>query len=127
LLRLGIVALTLSTAYIHFTLGGLMFLANAAGYLLLGLAMIAPLPVASRYRWLIRGLLLLFAVATIGGWVMFGARYWLGYLAKAIELGLIALLAVEMLRYDDGPVAVAQRAWTLGLSVLRRLTGRSAA
>lgn len=127
LLRVGIVVLTLATAYIHFTLGDLMFLANAAGYLVLALAMIAPLPIASRYRWLVRAALLLFAAATIGGWLMFGGRYWLGYLAKAIELALIGLLAVEMMRYDGGPVAVARRAWDLGISVLRRLTGRGAA
>lgn len=127
LLRVAIVVLTLSTAYIHFTLGGMMFMLNALGYVVLGLAMIAPLTIASHYRWLIRAALIVFALATIGGWLMFGARYWLGYLAKGIELGLIVLLFVEMLRYDGGPVAVAQRGWALALSVLRRLTGRSAA
>ena len=126
-LRVAIVVLTLSTAYIHSTLGELMFLANAAGYLVLALAMIAPLPIASRYRWLVRLVLVLFALATIGGWLMFGGRYFLGYLAKAIEVGLIVLLGIEMWRYDGGPVAVVQRAWALAMSVLRRLTGRSAA
>lgn len=126
LLRVGIVVLTLSTAYIHFTLGGLMFLANAAGYLVFAGAMIAPLAIASRYRWLIRAALIVFAFATIGGWLMFGAKYWLGYLDKAIEIALIALLGLEMIRYDDGPVSVARRAYALALSVLRRLTGRSA-
>ena len=126
-LRAGIVLLTLSTAYIHYTLGGMMFMANALGYLVLTVAMIAPLPIASRYRWLIRAALIVFALATIGGWLMFGARYWLGYLAKAIEIGLIALAGIEMIRYDGGPVSVARQAWDLGLTVLRRLTGRSAA
>jgi hypothetical protein len=127
LLRVAIVVLTLSTAYIHSTLGGLMFLANAVGYLVFAAAMVAPLAIASRYRWLIRAALIVFALMTIGGWLMFGARYWLGYLDKAIEIALIALLFVEMLRYDDGPMAVARRALDLGMSVLRRLTGRGAA
>lgn len=127
LLRVAIVVLTLSTAYIHYTLGGMMFMLNALGFLVLGLAMIAPLPIASSYRWLIRAALIVFALMTIGGWLMFGARYWLGYLATGIEIGLVALLFVEMLRYDGGPVAVAQRGWALAMGVLRRLTGRSAA
>ena len=127
LLRVAIVVLTLSTAYIHTTLGGLMFMANAVGYLVLAAAMVAPLAIASRYRWLIRAALIVFALVTIGGWMMFGARYWLGYLDKGIEVVLIVLLFVEMWRYDGGPVAVAQRGWALATSILRRLTGRRAA
>lgn len=126
-LRLGIVALTLATAYIHTTLGGMMFTANAVGYLVFAVAMVAPLDLASRYRWLIRVALVLFALATIGGWLMFGARYWMGYLDKALEIALIALLVIEMVRYDGGPVSVARQTYGLGVTVLRRLTGRSAA
>jgi hypothetical protein len=37
---------------------------------------------SSRYRWLVRLALVLFALATIGGWLMFGGRYFLGYLAR---------------------------------------------
>ncbi|MEA2676427.1 MAG: hypothetical protein QOJ81_568 [Chloroflexota bacterium] len=127
LLRVAIVVLALSTAYIHWTLGGMMFVANSVVYVVLAGAMIAPLAIASRYRWLIRAALIVFALMTIGGWMMFGARIMLGYVDKAIEVGLIALLFVEMFRYDGGPLAVAQRGWELLMSVLRRLTGRSAA
>ena len=126
-LRLAIVGLALATAYIHYTLGGMMFMANAAGFLVLGVAMILPLAVASRYRWLVRAALILFTLATIGGWLMFGARYSTGYLATGIEVALVVLLGIEMLRYDGGPVAVIQKAWALAMSVLQRLTGRSAA
>ncbi|MEP7379679.1 MAG: hypothetical protein ABI725_08990 [Chloroflexota bacterium] len=126
-LRIAVVVLTLSTAYIHYTLGGLLFLANAVGYLVLAAAMVAPLGIASRYRWLIRAALIVFTLATIGGWMMFGARIFLGYLDKGIELVLIAVLFVEMMRYDGGPIAVAQRGWELATSILRKLTGRSAA
>ncbi|MDL2335959.1 MAG: hypothetical protein QFC55_08010 [Chloroflexota bacterium] len=124
---MAIVVLALSTAYIHYTLGGLMFLMNAAGYLVLAVAMVAPLSIASKYRWLIRAALIVFALLTIGGWMMFGARIFLGYLDKGIEIVLIALLFVEMVRYDGGPIAVAQRGWALAMSILRRFTGRSAA
>ena len=127
LLRLTIVGLTLFTAYVHSTLGGLMFLANAAGYLVLAVAMIAPLAIAANYRWLIRAALLVFVIATIGGWLLFGARYFLAYLDKALEVGLIALLIWEMYRYDGGPVAVLRRGVELGTSVLRQLTRRGAA
>ena len=127
LLRVAIVVLALSTAYIHSTLGGMMFMLNALGFLVLGLAMVAPLGIASQYRWLIRAALIVFALMTIGGWLMFGGHYDLGYLATGIEIGLIALLFVEMLRYDGGPFAVAQRGWALAMGVLLRLTGRSAA
>lgn len=127
LLRVAIVVLALSTAYIHFTLIGMMFMLNALGFLVLGLAMVAPLAIASQYRWLIRAALIVFALMTIGGWVMFGGRYDMGYLATGIEIGLVALLFVEMFRYDGGPVAVAQRGMALALGIVRRLTGRSAA
>ena len=127
LLRLGIVALTLATAYIHYTLGGMLFMANAVGYLVFAAAMVAPIALASRYRWLIRAALIVFALMTSGGWMMFGARIMLGYIDKAIEVALIALLFVEMFRYDGGPVAVARRGWELLMTILRRLTGRSAA
>ena len=92
LLRAGIVVLTLSTAYIHYTLGGMMFMANAVGYLVFAAAMIAPLAIASRYRWLIRAALIVFVLGTIGGWLMFGARYWLGYLDKGIEIREVVLV-----------------------------------
>jgi hypothetical protein len=127
LLRVAIVVLALSTAYIHSTLIGMMFMLNALGFLVLGLAMIAPLAIASQYRWLIRAALIVFALMTIVGWLMFGGRYDMGYLATGIEVGLIVLLFIEMLRYDGGPAPVAQRGWALAMGVMRRLTGRSAA
>jgi hypothetical protein len=104
-----------------------MFMANAAIYLVFALLMILPLDVASRHRWLIRAALILFTTATITGWVMFGARFWLGYLDKGVEIVLIALLGLEMVRHDGGPAVVARRAWHLGVEALHRLTGRSAA
>src|SRR5688572_6623976 len=53
-LRVGIVGLALATGYIHSTLGGLLFTLNAVGYLVAAVAMVIPLSLAVRYRWLVR-------------------------------------------------------------------------
>ena len=50
LIRAAIVALTLATAYIHSTLGGLLFTLNAVGYVVAALAMVIPLGLAIRFR-----------------------------------------------------------------------------
>jgi len=110
-LNVGAAVLTLGTAYIHSTLGGtgltyLMFTMNAIGYTILALALVAPIPLLSRFRWLVRLALLAFAVATIGGWLVFGARYDMAYLSKAIEVVLIGFLLVALWRYDGGPSGV---------------------
>jgi hypothetical protein len=107
-LRASVVGLTLATAAIHASLGGMLFMANAAGYTILAIAMIIPGPVA-KWRWLIRLALIGFTAATIGGWVAFGPRFGLAYLDKAIEVALIGLLLVEQWRSDGGPVGVYRR------------------
>jgi len=114
-LRTVVVLLTLGTAAIHASLGGMLFMANALGYLVLAIAMVAPGP-AARWRWLIRLALIGFAAATIGGWVAFGPRFGLAYLDKAIELALIGTLLIEQWQSDGGPVGVMRR-------VRRRLGG----
>ena len=53
-IRAAIVALALSTAYIHSTLGGLLFTLNAIGYVVAAVAMIVPLAIAVRFRWIVR-------------------------------------------------------------------------
>ena len=113
--RLVIVAVTLATAAIHASLGGLLFTANAIAYTILAVAMIAPGPIG-QVRWLVRIALVGFTAATIGGWVLFGARFQLAYMDKAIEVVLIAVVALELWRTDGGPLAVARQA--------RQLVGR---
>lgn len=98
-------------------------MANAVGYLVFAALMVTPLEIASDFRWLIRAALIGFTLATIVGWLMFGARYWLGYLDKGIELALIALLVLEMLRYDGGPLGVARKSRDLCVTALRRMAG----
>ena len=78
LLTVAIVALTLSTAYIHSTLGGMLFTLNAIGYALLAVAIVvgaaAPWPIVVRFSWLPRVGLFGFALATIIGWMVMGPR-----------------------------------------------------
>ena len=120
----GAVILTLSTAYIHSTLGGLLFTMNAIGYTVLAAALVVPIPIADRYRWLIRLGLLGFVLATIGGWVMFGARYDMAYFSKAIEVVLIGFLVVSIFRMDGGPAGVVAGLRALPGEISGLLRGR---
>lgn len=104
-----VVGLALATAAIHASLGGMLFLANAIGYSTLAVAMIVPGPIG-HIRWLVRLALIGFTAATIGGWVLFGARFPLAYIDKGIEVGLIAVVAFELWRSDGGPIGVARKA-----------------
>ena len=121
-LRALVVGLTLATAAIHASLGGLLFLANAVGYTTLAVAMMAPGPIG-QVRWLVRVALIGFAAVTIGGWLVFGTRFPLAYLDKAIEVALIVAVGLELWYVDGGPAGVARRARRL----LARVTGRGAA
>ena len=115
-LRFGIVALTLGTAYIHSTLGGLLFTLNATGYAVAAVAMIVPLALAIRFRWFVRLGLMAYALTAIAMWAINGPYYSTAYTAKAIEVALIVLLAIDFLRADGNPVAVVRREIGLGLS-----------
>jgi len=123
-LRVAIVGLTLATGYIHFTLGGLLFLANAAGYATLAAAMVAPIALASDFRWLVRLALMGYAATTITAWAIMGPYFTLAYVAKGIEVALIVLLAVETYREVGGPVAVARRIGSQVSTITSRLVGR---
>jgi hypothetical protein len=122
-LRATIVALTLGTAYIHSTLGGLLFTLNAFGYIVAAVAMVVPLSLAIRYRWFIRLGLMGYAATTIIGWALQGPYYQTAYVAKAIELTLIVVLAIDFLRADGNPVKVVRRELT---ELFARFRGREA-
>ena len=108
-LRAAIVGLALSTAFIHSTLGGLLFTLNAAGYLVAAVAMILPLGIAIRFRWVVRLGLIGYAASTIVGWYLMGPRYDVAYLSKAIEIALIGLVALDFVRFDGSPLAIIRR------------------
>ena len=114
-LRFGIVALTLATAYIHSTLGGLLFTLNATGYAVAAVAMVVPIALAIRFRWVVRLGLMGYAVATIAGWAIQGPYYSTAYIAKGIEVALIFVLAIDFLRADGNPVSVVKRELAAGL------------
>jgi hypothetical protein len=99
----GVVILTLATAYIHSTLGGLLFTLNALGYATLAVAILLPIRLFDQFRWLIRLALLGFTLMTIGGWILFGARYDVAYLTKAIEAAMVVFLIASIYRFDGGP------------------------
>ena len=108
-LTAAIVGLTLATAYIHSTLGGLLFTLNAVGYAVAAVAMVAPIALAVRFRWAVRLGLIGYAFTTILGWALQGPYYQTAYIAKAIEVALIVLVAVDFARMDGNPIAVVKR------------------
>src|SRR4051794_6426773 len=128
-LRFGIVALTLGTAYIHSTLGGLLFTLNATGYVVAAIAMIAPISLAIRFRWVIRLGLMGYAATAIVMWAIQGPYYSTAYIAKGIEVALITLLVIDFLRADGNPVAVVRRELAAGLAWVssRRAQGAASA
>ncbi len=107
--RAIIVALTLGTAYIHSTLGGLLFTLNAVGYVVAAVAVVVPLALAVRFRWIVRAGLIGYAATAIAAWAVTGPYYTTAYVAKAIEVALIVTLAVDFARHDGNPVAVVRR------------------
>jgi hypothetical protein len=122
-IRIAIVGLTLGTAYIHSTLGGLLFTLNAAGYLVAAVAIVIPLALAVRFRWIVRIGLVGYAATAILAWAVQGPYYQTAYIAKAIEIGLIALLAIDFARMDGNPLNVVKSE----LALLGSKLGRRAA
>jgi len=100
-----ILELTLATALIHLTLGGTLFLLNALGYLVLGIAYLAvavvPMPAARRLGWLPRAALAAFAAVTIVAYLVIGPYFTLGWVTKGIELALVLLIVVDLLITTD--------------------------
>jgi hypothetical protein len=107
--RAAIVALVLGTAYIHSTLGGLLFTLNSIGYVVAAVAMVIPLALAVRFRWVIRIGLIGYAATAILGWAIMGPYYSTAYVAKAIEVALIVLVAIDFVRHDGSPFSVVRR------------------
>jgi hypothetical protein len=126
-IRIAIVGLTLGTAYIHSTLGSLLFTLNAAGYLVAAVAIVIPLGLAIRFRWFVRIGLIGYAATAIVGWAIMGPRYETAYIAKAIEVVLIGLLAVDFARMDGNPVNVVKAELALLVSKLGRRPATSQA
>jgi hypothetical protein len=105
LLTGSILELTLATAFIHFSLGGTLFLLNAAGYVALGaayvVAAIAPTPVIRRLSWLPKLGLAGFASVTIVAYLVVGPYFTLGWVTKGIEAAIVTLIVADLLFQSD--------------------------
>jgi hypothetical protein len=98
-LTLAIVELTLTTAWIHLSLGGTLFTLNAIGYFGLAAAVAIsaawPIGLIGRLAWLPRLGLALYTTATIAGYLVIGPYFALGWIAKAVEVAILTLLVAE--------------------------------
>ena len=114
LLTAAIVGLTVATAYIHLTLGGVLFTLNGLGYV--GLA--APGRHRRRGSDADRPALQLVPAGrahglrrpTIAGYLVMGPYFTLGWIAKGIEVTLIVLVAVDVLRVYGSPMGLVHTA-----------------
>ena len=111
---IAIVELTLTTAAIHLTLGGLLFTLNAVGYAVLAAAMVViatvPHRLVRRFDWLPRVGLAAYTLATIGGYLIMGPYFTLGWVAKAIEVAILILLVADLHRAYGSPAGLARDA-----------------
>jgi hypothetical protein len=112
-LTIAIVDLALITAYIHLTLGGTLFTLNALGYVALAAALVAstvPHPFVRRFAWLPRVGLAGYAAVTIVAYLVVGPYFSLGWIAKGIEVAIIALLAADLVRLYGSPAGLVNAA-----------------
>jgi hypothetical protein len=122
-LRFTIAGLALASASIHSTLGGAMFTLNAIGFAVLAVALVAPIALAERARWLTRLAVAGYAAATAVGWALFGARYETGYVSFALDLAIVGLALFDSFVADGSPIAIARRMLRLGASILPHASG----
>ena len=120
IVRAAIVALILGTAYIHSTLGGLLFTLNALGYVTAAVAIAIPLALAVRFRWVVRVGLIGYAATAIVAWAIMGPYFSTAYIAKAIEVTLIVLVAIDFVRHDGSPVSVVRREFAAFTNLVAR-------
>jgi hypothetical protein len=111
---IALVELTLTTAYIHLSLGGMLFTLNAIGYVGLALAFVViatvPHPLVRRFDWLPRVGLGAYTIATIGGYLVLGPYFSLGWVAKAIEVAILTLLVADFRRAYGSPADLVRAA-----------------
>jgi hypothetical protein len=115
-LTIGIVGLTLVTAYIHLTLGGLLFTLNGLGYL--GLAALVVIGavlrrrLVERFAWLPPLALAGYATVTILGYLVIGPYFALGWITKGVEVALIGLIAMQLVRAYGSPIGLFRAAFS---------------
>lgn len=97
-IQIGILLLALATAAIHFTLmfPDVMFILNALGYLAFLAAYFLPVSLFQKYHSLVRWVFIGYTLLTIFAWVAIGDKAMtLGWITKAIEVVLVALLYLD--------------------------------
>ena len=113
-LTTGIVALALTTAYIHLGLGGLLFTLNGLGYIGLAalyvIGSLAPHPLIARFSWFPRVALAGYAALTIVAWAVQGPYFPLAYFAKGVEVALIGLITIDVFRVYGSPMGLIRTA-----------------
>lgn len=125
ILAVAIVELTLTTAYIHLTLGGVLFTLNAAGYAALAAAFVLITvvrhPLMERFAWMPRLGLAGYTAVTIGAYLVLGPYFSLGWVAKAIEIAILTLLVADIRRAYATPTGLVRAAMaSLGLGSASR-------
>lgn len=129
-LRVGIFLLTLATALIHLYLalsaipyyglnfGVMLFILNGLGYLGLLAVLQLPIPQLERFRSLARWTLVGYAALTIVLFFVMAPFYdFIGYLDKAVEVALIALLLADAYTassepsHGESPSTRTSRSW----------------
>ena len=129
-LGIGIFLLTVATAVIHLYLalsaipyyglnfGVMLFLLNGLGYLGLLAVLQLPIPQLARFRSLARWTLVAYAALTIVLFFVMAPFYdFIGYLDKAIEVALIALLLADAYTassepsHGESPSTRTSRSW----------------
>jgi hypothetical protein len=113
-LTAAIVALTAATAYIHLGLGGLLFTLNGLGYLglavLVVIGAVAPVAIVERFSWFPRLALAGYTALTIVGYLVMGPYFTLGFIAKGIEVAIIALVTIDVIRVHGSPMGLVRDA-----------------
>ncbi|MBV9452633.1 MAG: hypothetical protein JOZ19_00710 [Rubrobacter sp.] len=99
-LQIGIIVLTLVTAFVHLSLNfpDPVFILNGLGYLTLLAAMYLPISLLVSYRRIVRWLLIGYTALTVILWVAIGLRNPTGYITTIDEIFLILLLLLETRR-----------------------------
>ena len=115
-LTVGIVALALTTGYVHLGLGGLLFTLNAIGYAGLAamyvIGAVAPHRLIASFSWFPRVALAGYAALTIVAWAIQGPYFPLAYFAKGVEVALIGLITIDVIRVYGSPMGLVRAAFT---------------
>jgi len=112
--RVGIAGLAVTNGYIHSQLGGLMFTMNAVGWVVLAAALLAPVWPAPQLRFLTRLGVAGFAATTAIGWLLFGARYDMGYVSFGLDVVIAVVALADSLFVDGSPIAIAKKVVRFG-------------